>query len=74
MMGSLFILFVVEMWLHSKTGGHSHGGATGRDIIPVPNANGHGEAVLASAPAYARERPWDEKAAYPDEKAVYPRE
>ncbi|CAN9383919.1 Fe transport protein 3 [Alternaria alternata] len=29
MMGSLFILFVIEMWLHAKTGGHSHGGATG---------------------------------------------
>lgn len=28
-MASLFILFVVEMWLNSKTGGHSHGGPTG---------------------------------------------
>jgi zinc transporter 1/2/3 len=32
MMGSLFILFVVEMWLHSKTGGHSHGSATGQEF------------------------------------------
>lgn len=32
MMGSLFILFVVEMWLNSKTGGHSHGSATGHEF------------------------------------------
>lgn len=29
MMGSLFILFVIEMYLNAKTGGHSHGGPTG---------------------------------------------
>lgn len=68
MMGSLFILFVIEMWLHSKTGGHSHGGATGRDIVP------HGQAVVISAPVSNKDRPWDEKAAHPDEKAVYPKE
>lgn len=32
MMGSLFILFVVEMWLNSVTGGHSHGSATGAEF------------------------------------------
>jgi hypothetical protein len=32
MMGSLFILFVVEMWLNAKTGGHSHGSATGNEF------------------------------------------
>lgn len=32
MMGSLFILFVVEMWLNAKTGGHSHGSATGEEF------------------------------------------
>jgi zinc transporter 1/2/3 len=32
MMGSLFILFVVEMWLNAKTGGHSHGSATGQEF------------------------------------------
>lgn len=31
-MGSLFILFVIEMWLHAKTGGHSHGSATGEEF------------------------------------------
>ncbi|EMD59892.1 hypothetical protein GGP41_008976 [Bipolaris sorokiniana] len=41
MMGSLFVLFVVEMWLHEKTGGHSHGGATGEAF----NAGGHGSAA-----------------------------
>ncbi|KAJ4293948.1 hypothetical protein N0V88_005462 [Collariella sp. IMI 366227] len=29
MMGAMFCLFVVEMWLNSKTGGHSHGGPMG---------------------------------------------
>ncbi|KAL2130138.1 hypothetical protein VTI74DRAFT_6844 [Chaetomium olivicolor] len=29
MMGSMFCLFVVEMWLNAKTGGHSHGGPMG---------------------------------------------
>jgi solute carrier family 39 (zinc transporter), member 1/2/3 len=29
MMGSMFILFVIEMYLTAKVGGHSHGGATG---------------------------------------------
>ncbi|KAG8410793.1 hypothetical protein J3458_016882 [Metarhizium acridum] len=32
MMGSLFVLFVIEMWLNSKTGGHSHGGPTGAGL------------------------------------------
>lgn len=32
MMASLFVLFVIELWLHSKTGGHSHGGATGEEL------------------------------------------
>jgi zinc transporter 1/2/3 len=32
MMGALFVLFVVEMWLNSITGGHSHGSATGQEF------------------------------------------
>lgn len=32
MMGSLFVLFVIEMWLNSVTGGHSHGSATGEEF------------------------------------------
>jgi solute carrier family 39 (zinc transporter), member 1/2/3 len=37
MMGSLFCLFVVEMWLNAKTGGHSHGSATGDEFAGGPN-------------------------------------
>ncbi|KAI1472748.1 Zinc/iron permease [Daldinia caldariorum] len=29
MMASLFILFIIEMWMNNKMGGHSHGGAAG---------------------------------------------
>jgi zinc transporter 1/2/3 len=36
MMGSLFLLFVVEMWLNAKTGGHSHGSATGNEFAGGP--------------------------------------
>ncbi|KAF2025290.1 Zinc/iron permease [Setomelanomma holmii] len=36
MMGSLFILFVIEMWLNAKTGGHSHGSATGEEFSGGP--------------------------------------
>jgi solute carrier family 39 (zinc transporter), member 1/2/3 len=32
MMGALFMLFVIEMWLNAKTGGHSHGSATGEEF------------------------------------------
>lgn len=32
MMFSLFCLFVLEMYLKAKVGGHSHGGATGEEI------------------------------------------
>lgn len=35
MMASLFALFVIEMWLNAKTGGHTHGGSTGEEF------NGH---------------------------------
>lgn len=32
MMGSLFVLFVIELWLNAKTGGHSHGSADGHEF------------------------------------------
>ncbi|KAF2710814.1 Zinc/iron permease [Pleomassaria siparia CBS 279.74] len=32
MMASLFALFLIEMWLNAKTGGHSHGGSTGEQF------------------------------------------
>jgi solute carrier family 39 (zinc transporter), member 1/2/3 len=34
MMGSMFCLFVIEMWLNGKTGGHSHGGPMGIETTP----------------------------------------
>ncbi|KAJ9151347.1 Zinc/iron permease [Pleurostoma richardsiae] len=36
MMGSMFCLFIIEMWLNSKTGGHSHGGPMGIESGPAP--------------------------------------
>ncbi|KAK2756110.1 hypothetical protein FQN54_005518 [Arachnomyces sp. PD_36] len=44
MLASLFSLFLIELWLNSKTGGHSHGGATGESLNappPRPNPPGH---------------------------------
>lgn len=51
MMGSLFVLFVIEMWLNAKIGGHSHGGPTGmiQDHASHPHA--------ATAPAYTARPP-----------------
>lgn len=31
-LGSLFTLFAIEMYLHRKTGGHDHGGATAEHL------------------------------------------
>jgi zinc transporter ZupT len=36
MMGSMFALFVIEMYLNAKTGGHSHGGPTGSNFKQAP--------------------------------------
>jgi len=36
MMASLFSLFVIELWLNSKMGGHSHGGAKGFELSLTP--------------------------------------
>lgn len=41
MMGSMFILFIIEMYLNAKTGGHSHGGPTGLDIIDPHQHHDH---------------------------------
>ena len=32
MMAAVFALFLVELWINGKTGGHSHGGATGEQF------------------------------------------
>ncbi|KAK4145205.1 Zinc/iron permease [Dichotomopilus funicola] len=39
MMASMFCLFIVEMWINSKLGGHTHGGPMGFDSA-VPPAGG----------------------------------
>ncbi|KAI1631433.1 zinc-regulated transporter 2 [Biscogniauxia mediterranea] len=36
MMASLFCLFVIEVWMNNKMGGHSHGGARGFEESPAP--------------------------------------
>lgn len=46
-MASMFILFVIEMWLNAKTGGHSHGGPTGNVIDSGTRANASGPPVPA---------------------------
>jgi len=35
-MASLFVLLVIEIWLNSKTGGHSHGSPTGAEFAGGP--------------------------------------
>ncbi|KAK0641065.1 Zinc/iron permease [Cercophora newfieldiana] len=53
MMGSMFCLFVIEMWLNSKTGGHSHGGPMGFDAHAAPHSHSHGYGHTANAPSNA---------------------
>ena len=53
MMGSLFILFVIEMWLHAKTSGHSHGG-TGGSLQPT---HAHGPATVVDPVMRLPKRP-----------------
>ncbi|KAF5020173.1 hypothetical protein F66182_7813 [Fusarium sp. NRRL 66182] len=36
MMVSMFLLFIVELYLNAKTGGHSHGGPTGAPTVVQP--------------------------------------
>ncbi|GAB0134188.1 hypothetical protein EsDP_00002570 [Epichloe bromicola] len=52
MMGSLFVLFVIEMWLNAKAGGHSHGGPTG--MIQDHASNPHAAAAAAASAYTAR--------------------
>ncbi|KAK0617078.1 Zinc/iron permease [Immersiella caudata] len=55
MMTSMFCLFVLEMWLNSKTGGHSHGGPMGFDARAKPSphshSHSHGYGHTANAPS-----------------------
>ncbi|KAF1997170.1 Zinc/iron permease [Amniculicola lignicola CBS 123094] len=45
MMAALFVLFVIEMWLNAKVGGHSHGSATGEEFGANRNAPGISKAI-----------------------------
>lgn len=87
MMGSLFILFVIEMWLHAKTGGHSHGGATGEAF----NASQHSTAGIQAnfnnpirrvesydsqrtmMAAQNEKRGWAEESTYPVDSFPFPK-
>ncbi|EEH39859.1 hypothetical protein PAAG_02048 [Paracoccidioides lutzii Pb01] len=40
MLAALLSLFCIELWMNTKIGGHSHGGATGQDILH--GGHGHG--------------------------------
>ncbi|EHK97195.1 putative Zinc-regulated transporter 2 [Glarea lozoyensis 74030] len=66
MMAALFALFVIELYLKGKTGGHSHGGPTGQGLAAQGAPHGVGGiGVAISAPVnYAPQRPprsaqWD---------------
>ncbi|OLN85298.1 Zinc-regulated transporter 2-like protein 2 [Colletotrichum chlorophyti] len=79
MMASMFVLFVVEMWINSKVGGHSHGGPTG----DVMHSHSHGpDHAPSRPPRYGRnsfdaesdsidfekrvaQRAYDEKSGFP---------
>lgn len=57
MMGAMFCLFVIEMWLNAKMGGqaHSHGGPMGLDSASEAahghgHGQGHGHGMVAAAP------------------------
>jgi solute carrier family 39 (zinc transporter), member 1/2/3 len=57
MMASLFALFVIEMWLNSKMGGHSHGGAKGFEQATTAQTMAQ-MGISGPAPAYgAPQRP-----------------
>jgi solute carrier family 39 (zinc transporter), member 1/2/3 len=43
MMASMFALFVIEMYLNAKTGGHSHGGPTGSNFDSHSHNHNHNQ-------------------------------
>ncbi|KAF2201421.1 Zinc/iron permease [Delitschia confertaspora ATCC 74209] len=58
MMGSLFVLFLIEMWLNSKTGGHTHGGVTGESLLNNAVSAGISE-VVTNPPRNGRRHSYD---------------
>jgi zinc transporter 1/2/3 len=84
MMASLFVLFLVEMWLNAKTGGHTHGGATGEEFganrpdLAVQAAFNHpirrvqsydSQITMANSD---EKKGWATSTAYPVEKQNFP--
>jgi solute carrier family 39 (zinc transporter), member 1/2/3 len=45
MMAAVFVLFLIEMWLNAKTGGHSHGGAKGEGLVGGATPPGVSEVI-----------------------------
>lgn len=54
MMVSMFTLFVIEMWLKAKVGGHSHGGPTGQMPARPPMPHSHSSSSSISKPQQPR--------------------
>ncbi|EGS19818.1 uncharacterized protein CTHT_0043030 [Thermochaetoides thermophila DSM 1495] len=57
MMASMFCLFVLEMWLNDKLGGHSHGGPTGYEQSSTPAITVTAPSGLISPPQPANPNP-----------------
>jgi zinc transporter ZupT len=69
MMCSMFALFVIEMWLTSKIGGHSHGGPTGGQIQHnAPHHHQHREPGRPGTPDSDKTLHIGGDRAYDDEK------
>ncbi|KAF2744562.1 Zinc/iron permease [Sporormia fimetaria CBS 119925] len=75
MMGALFVLFLIEMWLNAKTGGHSHGSATGEEFgtnrPPPPGIREAFDNPLKRTNSYDSELTMAEKKGWVDEKRAW---
>ncbi|CRK16782.1 hypothetical protein BN1708_011834 [Verticillium longisporum] len=67
MMAAMFALFTVEMYLHAKTGGHSHGGPTGDVTAHRPRPT----AVQQQQPPVRPARPFRNTFDADDEESLY---
>ncbi|KAF5003113.1 hypothetical protein FDECE_10329 [Fusarium decemcellulare] len=84
MMASMFLLFIVELYLNAKTGGHSHGGPTGENFDhghppprpqrPMPHATSHGrqDSFSDQLDEVAYEKAMAQKMYEKDTKTQYP--
>lgn len=76
MLMSLFSLFCIELWLNNKTGGHSHGGATGEGLTGGPPPPALRGANIGPPPTRRPSTPAfpEGMEGYPDEKRAYAKE